>query len=88
MNDTEKKYSNNRDEIIEDYNNHHHFHFFYKGQEHFLVCGPDYDVILDGLYAVTAKELYRCEPGKALTDIIIDGEPLLDILAKVQLSVY
>ena len=53
-----------------------------------MVCGSEYDVIFDGLYAATAKELYRCAPGRALTDIIIDGEPLLDIMAKVQLSVY
>lgn len=75
------------EDLIDYYNHNHDIFFIYNGKEYCLCCEKEEDFIQDGLK--DANILYRCECGKAMTDIIIDGMPLQEVLQKSYIdSIY
>lgn len=75
------------EDLIEYYNENRHIYFFYQGTPYFLVCTEDKDIIQKDLRDLTV--LYSCAPGKAMTDIVIDGKPLRQVLQESYIdSVY
>lgn len=67
-------------ELIEDYHMGHDILFYYKGKRYFLShCGENDTDYLDGSMD-RSETLAKCESGKGLTDIKIDGKPIIEIL--------
>ena len=84
----ERPIGNEKIEDLEDYYRHgHHIYFFYHDQPYFMVRDAEKDFIQRDLDDLTV--LYSCPIGKAMTDIVIDGKPLRQVLQESYIdSIY